>query len=197
MINISGYIDGNPLAGKNLWAIISTYRLVRQRMGRKSKLSALHAVVITAWFETRLMAMTREKGGLAYMVADTDSKVSYCGKYGNDDDPSYNGDAWTFRGFGWCQLTFRDNYERAFTRYTKLGFDDFGKTDVKSFVVEVARMWASSDIGTRQKALLACCTMCACHVADAENGVALIASVTGRGSRGRDILDQRANESYY
>jgi putative chitinase len=34
----------------------------------------------------------------------------YAGRYGNGDAAS--GDGWRFRGRGWVQLTFRDNYER-------------------------------------------------------------------------------------
>lgn len=191
MIHISAYIDANPRAGQNLWAAITSYRYVRKKMGKKVKLSCLHALVITCYEECRFMAMVREKGGLQYMISETSTKVSYLSIYGNNDDPSYNGDAWLFRGFGWCQLTFADNFERCFRRMVDLGIPTLGCNDVRTFMRKLNSLWGSADMSRRQQALVAGCILCACHVADAENGVEFLAAVTGRGARGSKILDQR------
>lgn len=64
-----------------------------------------------------------ETGGFKYYLEDIteeEANREYGGRYGNNNE----GDGFYFRGRGWCQLTFRNNYREYFMFCNKAINDD-------------------------------------------------------------------------
>lgn len=197
-INLTDYLASRPTASKNLSVIVSSFRLVMARLNRPVTVGMIHGVIITTWYETRCLGFTRERGSLDYIVGSGNLKVSYLGLHGNNRDDTVDGDAWVFRGFGWCQLTFRTNYERAFRIYRDdCRLPTFGSDSVGDFLSIILKKWIEGTIDDRACALAAISCLCSCHVASAHDAASLISLVTGRGEGGLIHLDQRLSSRYF